>query len=129
MLGASHLHVSFSPHVCGDDSLRHLGPVVHVLRIQQYQTYQSSSSSYHQTILFHGSAHCFPTSLNIIRSSKEQGCASWEHCNMCVVVSSAFPQAHVVSPVKNFHFFLCALLQVYPMCRRLRHLHVVHGLS
>ena len=59
----------------------------------------SSSSSCHQTIFFHSSAHCFPTSLNIIRSSKEQGCASWEHCNMCDVVSSAFPQAHVVSPV------------------------------
>ena len=45
------------------------------------------------------SAHCFSISLNIIRSSKEQGCVSWEHCNMCVVVSSAFPQAHVASPV------------------------------
>ena len=42
----------------------------------------SSSSWYHQTILFHRSGHCFPTSLNIIRSSKEQGCASWEQCNM-----------------------------------------------
>ena len=38
----------------------------------------SSSSSYHRTILFHSSAHCFPTSLNIIRSSKEQGCANWD---------------------------------------------------
>ena len=38
---------------------------------------------------FHGSVHCFPTSLNIIRSSKEQECASWEHCKMCVIVSSA----------------------------------------
>ena len=35
----------------------------------------------------------------IIRSSKEQGCASWEHCNMCAVISSAFPQVQVVSPV------------------------------
>ena len=47
----------------------------------------------------HSSTHCFPTSLNEMRSSEEQGCASWEHCNMCVVVSSALPQAHVVSPV------------------------------
>ena len=46
---------------------------------------------------------------------------------MCAVVSSAFPQAHVVSPVYNFHFFLCALLQVNPVRRRLRHLHVVIG--
>ena len=53
----------------------------------------------HQTILFHSSVHCFPTSLNIIRSPKEQGCASWEHCNMCAVVSFAFPHAHVVTPV------------------------------
>ena len=83
----------------------------------------SSSSSSHQTILFHSSVHCFPTSLNIIKSSTEQGCASWEHCNMCAVVSSAFPHAHVC-----FHFFLCAVLQVYPVHRRLRHLHVVHGL-
>ena len=50
-------------------------------------------------LLFHSSVHCFPTSFNIIRSSKEQECASWEHCNMYAVVSSAFPQAHVVFPV------------------------------
>ena len=31
---------------------------------------------------------------------------------MCAVVSSALPQAHVVSPVYNFHFILCGLLQV-----------------
>ena len=60
---------------------------------------ESSSSSCQQTIISHSSVHCFPTSLNIIRSSKEQGCESWEHCNMCAMVSSAFPQAHVVSPV------------------------------
>ena len=47
---------------------------------------------------------------------------------MCAVVSSAL-QAHVLSPVYSFHFFLCALPQVYPVRRRLRHLHVVHGLS
>ena len=51
---------------------------------------------------------------------------------MCAVVSSAFPQArvvYVVSPVYNFHFSLGALLQVYTVRRRLRHLYVVHGLS
>ena len=37
----------------------------------------SSSSSCHQTILFRSTVYCFPTSLNIIRSSKEQACASW----------------------------------------------------
>ena len=58
-----------------------------------------TSSSCHQTIFFHSSAHYFHTPLNIIRPSKEQGCASWKHCNMCAVVSSAFPQEHVVSPV------------------------------
>ena len=51
------------------------------------------------TILFNSFVHSFSTSLNIIRSSKEQGCASWEHCNMCATVSSAFPLEHVVSPV------------------------------
>ena len=45
------------------------------------------------------------------------------------VVSSALPQTHVVSPGFNLHFFLCALLQVYPVRRWLRHVHVVHGLS
>ena len=101
---------------------------VHII-VTSHGIHGSSSSSCHQTISFHRSAHCFPTSLNIIRSSKEQGCASWKHCKMCAVVSSAFPQVHVMSPVYNFQFFLCALLQVYPMRRRLRHLHVVHGLS
>ena len=89
----------------------------------------SSSSSCHQTILFHSSAHWFLTSLNITRSSNEQGCASWEHCNMCAVVYSVFPQAHVVSLVYNYQFSLCALLLVYPVRRWLIHLHVVHGLS
>ena len=32
---------------------------------------------------------------------------------MCAVVSSAFPQIHMVSPVYNFHFF--SLLEVYPV--------------
>ena len=45
------------------------------------------------------STHCLHTSLNAIRSSKQRGCASWEHCNLCAVVSSALSQTHVVSPV------------------------------
>ena len=43
---------------------------------------------------------------------------------MCAMVSSALPQAHVVSAVWNFHFCICALLQVYSVRRRLRHFHV-----
>ena len=45
------------------------------------------------------------------------------------LISSVITQAHVVSPVQNFHFFLSALLQIYLVRRRLRHFHVVHGLS
>ena len=70
-----------------------------MLSLMSVMSPSSSSLSCHQTILFHSSVHCFPTSLNIIRSSQDPGCASWEHRNMCAVVSSAFPQAHVVSPV------------------------------
>ena len=51
-----------------------------------------SLSSCHQTLRFFCSPHCFPTSFNVIRPSKEQGCASWGHCNMCAVVSTALPQ-------------------------------------
>ena len=58
-----------------------------------------SHNHHHRLLIFHSSVHCFPASLNILRSSKERGCACWEHCNICAVVSSAFPQAHVVSPV------------------------------
>ena len=92
--------------------------IYNILYHSIYVSLSSSSLSCHQTIIFHTSAHCFPTSLNVIRSSKEQGyCASCEHCNMYTLVSSAFPQTHVVSPVLNFHFFLCAKLHVH---RRLR---------
>ena len=38
---------------------------------------------------------------------------------MGAVVSFALPQEYVVSPVYNFHFFLCVLLQVYPVRRQL----------
>ena len=33
--------------------------------------------------------------LNLMRSSKEQGCASLEHCSMWLVVPSSLPQPHV----------------------------------
>ena len=36
---------------------------------------KSSPSSCHQTIVFHSSTHCFPTSFNLMMSSKEQGCS------------------------------------------------------
>ena len=59
----------------------------------------TSSSSSFITDFFHSSTHWLPTLLKVMRLSKEHGCASWEHCNMCAAVSSALPQAHVVSPV------------------------------
>ena len=36
------------------------------------------------------------------------------HCSMCAVVSSALTQTHVVSPVKNFHFFHYAFSESVP---------------
>ena len=33
---------------------------------------------------------------------------------MCVVLSSALPKTHVVSPVQNFHLFLCAFFASVP---------------
>ena len=57
--------------------------------------------------VFYCTTYCFPTSLNVMMSSKEQGRASWEHCNMCVVVSSALPQACGVSCVERPLLSLC----------------------
>ena len=59
-------------------------------------------------IVFLSSAHCFPTSVNIIRASKDQGCASWEHCNMCAVVS-------FLLFYKNMWYFLCRTSS-FPLC-------------
>ena len=42
-----------------------------------------SSSSCHQTSVFHLSTHFFVVSLNLLRSSNEQGCARRVHCIMC----------------------------------------------
>ena len=47
--------------------------------------YWSSSSSCHQTAVFHCSTHCFAVSLNCRRSSKEQECARSGHSNICLV--------------------------------------------
>ena len=64
--------------------------------------------------------------------SKVQGCARSEHCNMWDVLSAASPHSHVVSPLKYPHFFLCSLLQVYPVLSLFRHLQpraiMPHGL-
>ena len=58
---------------------------------QSVTVQRQSSSSCQQTVFFHSSTHCFPTSLNVIRSSKELECASWEQCNMCATCSSTGP--------------------------------------
>ena len=54
---------------------------------------ESSSSSCHQTSVFHLSTHFFAVSLNLLRSSNEQGCASRVHCIMCAVFSVARPHS------------------------------------
>ena len=58
----------------------------------------TSSSSCHQTSVFHLSTHFFAVSLNLLRSSNEQGCARRVHCIMCAVFSVARPHSQVVSP-------------------------------
>ena len=57
-----------------------------------------SSSSCHQTSGFHLSTHFFAVSLNLLRSSNEQGCARRVHCIMSAVFSVARPHSQVVSP-------------------------------
>ena len=52
-------------------------------------TSTSSSSSCHQTSVFHLSTHFFAVSLNLLRSSNEQGCTRRVHCIMCAVFSVA----------------------------------------
>ena len=90
---------------------------------------QSSSSSCHQTCVFHLSTQFFAISLKLFRSSNEQGSARRVHCIMCEVFSVAWPHSHVASPSKYPHFCPCSLLHVNPVRSRFRHLHVVHGLS
>ena len=60
--------------------------------------YWASSSSCHQTSVFHLSTHFFAVSLNLLRSSNEQGCSRRVHCIMCAVFSVARPHSQVVSP-------------------------------
>ena len=90
---------------------------------------QASSSSCHQTFVFHFSTHFFAISLKLLRSSNEQGSARRVHCIMCAVFSVARPHSHVASPSKYPHVCLCSLLHVNPVRIRFRHLYVVHGLS
>ena len=85
--------------------------------------------SCHQTIFLHRFVHARAVSLNSRRSSKVQGCARCEHCNMWDVLSAASPHSHVVSPFKYPHFFFCSLLQVYPVLSLFRHLHFSQVLS
>ena len=85
--------------------------------------------SCHHTIFFQRSVHAWAVSLNFRRSSKVQGCARSEHCNMWDVLSTTSPHSHIVSPLKYPHFFLCSLLQVYPVLSLFRHLQLSQGLS
>ena len=82
----------------------------------------SSSSSCHQTCVFHLSTHFFAISLKLLRLSNEQGLARRVHCIMDAVFS-------VSRPHSTPHFCLCSLLHVDPVRSRFRHLHVVHRLS
>ena len=61
-------------------------------------TWCRSSFSCHQTSVFHLSTHFFAVSLNLLRSSNEQGCSRRVHCIMCAVFSVARPHSQVVSP-------------------------------
>ena len=45
------------------------------------------------------------------------------------MLSAASPHSHVVSPLKYPHFFLCSVLQVYPVLSLFRHLQLSQGLS
>ena len=54
------------------------------------------SSSCHQTSVFHLSTHFFAVSLNLLRSSNEQGCSRRVHCIMCAVFSVARPHSQVL---------------------------------
>ena len=47
-------------------------------------------------------------------------------CEICFV---AIPHAHVVFPLRQPHFFICSLLQVYPVRSPFSHRHVSQGLS
>ena len=51
-----------------------------------------------------------------------EGRARSEHCNMWDVLSAASPHSHVVPLLKYPHFFLCSLLQLYPVLSLFRHL-------
>ena len=88
-----------------------------------------SSSSCHQTCVFHLSTHFFAVSLKLLMSSNEQGRARRVHCIMCAVVYVAILHSHVASPSKYPNFCLCSLLHVNHVRSRFRHIHVVHGLS
>ena len=56
-----------------------------------------TSSSCRQTSVFHLSTHFFTVSLNLLRSSNEQGCARRVYCIMCAVFYVARPHSQVVS--------------------------------
>ena len=57
----------------------------HEQAVSVWCIWNSSSSSCHQTSVFHLSTHFFAVSLNFLRSSNEQGCVRRVHCIMCAV--------------------------------------------
>ena len=78
----------------------------------------SSSSSCHQTVVFHLSTQDFAVSLNFERSSKVHGRARRVHCSMCAVFSVARPHTHVVSPSNYCQFSAapCCMRNLYVVC-------------
>ena len=77
----------------------HSSIYIHLLSlgIKPQETIKSSSSSSHQTSVFHLFTHFFAVSLNLLRSSNEQGCARRVHCIMGAVFSVA--QTALRSPI------------------------------
>ena len=60
--------------------------------------------------------------------SNVQWCDKRKHCSMWAEFFVVNPPAHGVSPLKQPHFILFSLLQVYPVRSRFRPRHVSQGL-
>ena len=86
-----------STHTSTSAAKKYIQPYLHKVFAWTKQTCTSSSSC-HQTSVFHLSTHFFAVSLNLLRSSNEQGCTRRVHCIMCAVFSVARPHSQVVSP-------------------------------
>ena len=82
--------------------------------------------SCHQTAFFHLSTHFLAFSLNFGRSFKVQGCESNGHCNICLVVSGAWP--HSCLRRSTSISYAAPLYMLHPVCNLLRHLHAIQEL-